>query len=1470
MASNPQFQVEDQTDEDFFDKLVDDDDDDDDVGVDLKVTATSSLASTASGLVFTDGEESDEVKPFENLSINEVDNSDKNDKRMGIDDLGGEFESEPIGVVKEVVDGNAKGVVEVEGIVEECNGVLESSSSFEFPTVVEANNENLGNGILSDTTTLSKIGGSAALGVKEVQWSTFSTDRTQNDCNGFGSYSDFLTELGEDAGDSNTIVVNNFDNEIKGISAHETHESVYLDSKSYGNYQEGYNYGTTAQQTTEGQDLNSSQYWESLYPGWKLDPSTGQWYQVDGYNAGVNVQGSAHSDPAGDWAASDGKTEVSYLQNSAQSVAGTVAESGTTESVTNWDQVSHLIDATGSESNWNQASQASDTTGTASEWNQVSQVNSEYPSNMVFDPQYPGWYYDTIAQEWRSLDTYISSPQSATEAEGQLKQNVSTSGDTFSHNHNQQTFDTYRENRNYISEGFGAQSQDFNSAESFGNYNQPGSNMWQHETAAKIESNTDYRQNQQSENHYRQNFYASNHVNQQISSDYIGTIPYYEKESKSQNAFSAVSGSQNLVHGRNFSQHFNQPRIEENEHKHISDDYSASSNLVNFPQQQFHVTHQLSYAPTPSSGRSSAGRPPHALVTFGFGGKLIVMKGNDSVGALSFGSQNPVGRSIRVLNLMEVVNGNADADAFAGGPGASDYFRSLCRQSIPGPLISGGGGIKELNKWIDERMVNSDSPDLDYRKGEALRLLLSLLKIACQHYGKLRSPFGADSVLKENDIPEAAVAKLFASAKKNGTQFGDYGAIAHCLQNLPSEGQIRATAAEVQSLLVSGRKKEALHCAQEGQLWGPALVLAAQLGDQVYVETVKQMALWQLVAGSPLRTLCLLIAGQPADIFSTANISMPGAVNIAQQPSQFGGKGMLDDWEENLAVITANRTKDDELVLIHLGDCLWKEKSDVVAAHICYLVAEANFEPYSDTARLCLLGADHLKFPRTYASPEAIQRTEIYEYSKVLGNSQFILLPFQPYKLAYAHMLAEVGRISDALKYCQAVLKSLKTGRAPEVETLRQLVSSLEERIRSHQQGGFSTNLAPKLVGKLLNLFDSTAQRVVGGLPPPVPSTSGGSTQGPEHYQQMGPRVSTSQSTMAISSLMPSASKERINEWATDNKMTMHTRSVSEPDFGRSPRQDQVDSSKEASSTNAHGESSGGGTFRFGRIGFGSQLLQKTVGFLRPRQGRQAKLGDTNKFYYDEKLKRWVEEGAEPPAEEMALPPPPTAAFQNGTPDYNLKTALKSESSPDNGSSGFKSPTLDQGSGIPPLPPTSNQFSARARMSVQSRYVDTFNKGGGNQTNLFQSPYISSTKPSSSANAKFFVPTPVSSIEETIDNNAEIIQDTSNINQIPSSSVLNDSLHSPAPSSSMNMQKFGSMGSISTKVTTVSGSSSAHSRRTASWSGSFDGNFSPAQGAEVKPLGEVLGMPPSSFVPSDMHSSASGGSFGDELHEVEL
>lgn len=108
--------------------------------------------------------------------------------------------------------------------------------------------------------------------------------------------------------------------------------------------------------------------------------------------------------------------------------------------------------------------------------------------------------------------------------------------------------------------------------------------------------------------------------------------------------------------------------------------------------------------------------------------------------------KNPVGGSISVLNLMDVMSERIDSSSLATG--ACDYIQTLCRNPFPGPLVGGNAGIKELNKWIDERIANPLFPDVDYRKGEVLRLLLSLLKIACQYYGKLRSPFGTDTLLK--------------------------------------------------------------------------------------------------------------------------------------------------------------------------------------------------------------------------------------------------------------------------------------------------------------------------------------------------------------------------------------------------------------------------------------------------------------------------------------------------------------------------------------------------------------------------------------------------------------------------------------------------------------------------------------------------------------------------------------------------
>ena len=101
----------------------------------------------------------------------------------------------------------------------------------------------------------------------------------------------------------------------------------------------------------------------------------------------------------------------------------------------------------------------------------------------------------------------------------------------------------------------------------------------------------------------------------------------------------------------------------------------------------------------------------------------------------------------------------------------------------------------------------------------------------------------------------------------------------------------------------------------------------------------------------------------------------------------------------------------------------------------------------------------------------------------------------------------------------------------------------------------------------------------------------------------------------------------------------------------------------------------------------------------------KAKLGEQNKFYYDEKLKRWVEEGAEVPAEEPPLPPPPTkSSFQNSIPESNLNGPPVGGGYTAYGFAEAKALNPSEpSSGMPPMPPTQNQFSARGRMGVRSR-----------------------------------------------------------------------------------------------------------------------------------------------------------------------
>lgn len=605
MASNPPFSVEDNTDEDFFDKLVNDDDD-----VDFKVTASS---ESGGHLMLTDGNESDEAKAFANLSINELDDTVEanldnvtSSNREGVEELSAEVEKNE--------DINKAGTVE-----EHVNPLI-SSSSFEFDDVGQnLGNDNWGAEVpydadvvkstiedLSDVAMVNKSsGGSGAPGVKEVDWSAFHADSTQNDINGFGSYSDFFGEFGgDDSGDAfSNLVGDSSKNGPQVVTSNDLHGSTYLDG-SYHQEQvnDGYVDGISADQGT------NLQYWESHYPGWSYDHSTGQWYP-EGYDVGASVQANVDPSISSTWGVAESQGELSYMQQTTQSAAGAINEAGTTESVTNWNQVS-------------QGSDATETTN----WDQVSHDNNGYPPHMLFDPLYPGWYYDAIAQEWRPLELYA---QSAAQVQDQMNHGEYSSTDTFSQNNNLKPEFVHGQGNSYIPQSFSSQGLDQNWAGTAVNYNPQNSRAWLPETASSGEVPSLYNGNQVMENNYGQNVSVSP---QQSNVHYGVKGPYYENLNQHQNDFSMQP---QFAVGGNLGQQFNDSKISQNDQKLFSNDFYSNQNSVNFPQQQIQNS-QIPYAP--ASGRSSAGRPAHALVTFGFGGKLIVMK-NYSTESMNFGSQ---------------------------------------------------------------------------------------------------------------------------------------------------------------------------------------------------------------------------------------------------------------------------------------------------------------------------------------------------------------------------------------------------------------------------------------------------------------------------------------------------------------------------------------------------------------------------------------------------------------------------------------------------------------------------------------------------------------------------------------------------------------------------------------------------------------------------------------------------------------
>uniref|UniRef100_A0A8C6QUM0 Protein transport protein sec16 n=1 Tax=Nannospalax galili TaxID=1026970 RepID=A0A8C6QUM0_NANGA len=210
-------------------------------------------------------------------------------------------------------------------------------------------------------------------------------------------------------------------------------------------------------------------------------------------------------------------------------------------------------------------------------------------------------------------------------------------------------------------------------------------------------------------------------------------------------------------------------------------------------------------------------------------------------------------------------------------------------------------------------------------------------------------------------------------------------------------------------LLLYGRKKDALESAMKNGLWGHALLLASKMDSRTHARVMTRFAN-SLPINDPLQTVYQLMSGR-----------MPAASTCC-------GDEKWGDWRPHLAMVLSNLNNNMDVesrTMATMGDTL-ASKGLLDAAHFCYLMAQVGFGVYTKkTTKLVLLGSNHSLPFLKFATNEAIQRTEAYEYAQSLGAHTCSLPNFQVFKFIYSCRLAEMGLATQAFHYCEVIAKSI-------------------------------------------------------------------------------------------------------------------------------------------------------------------------------------------------------------------------------------------------------------------------------------------------------------------------------------------------------------------------------------------------------------------------------------------------------------
>ncbi|XP_077441749.1 protein transport protein Sec16A isoform X2 [Vanacampus margaritifer] len=385
---------------------------------------------------------------------------------------------------------------------------------------------------------------------------------------------------------------------------------------------------------------------------------------------------------------------------------------------------------------------------------------------------------------------------------------------------------------------------------------------------------------------------------------------------------------------------------------------------------------------------------PHRCARFGPGGHLVqVLPNLPSAGQPAL---------VDIYNLETMLQNTLEQEEL---------------RSFPGPLVKEETHKVDVIKFSQNKAL-ACSHDNNLLDKDSARLLWDFIMLLCRQNGTVVGTDIADLLLKEHrsvwlpgkspneaNLIDFNNEPLARAEEEPGA--GPLSLLSDTFMTVPEN--VGKETERFRELLLFGRKKDALEAAMKGGLWGHALLLASKMDNRTHARVMTRFAN-SLPINDPLQTVYQLMSGR-----------MPASSTCC-------GEEKWGDWRPHLAMVLSNLTHTldlDTRTITTMGDTL-ASKGLIDAAHFCYLMAQTDLGVYTKkSTKMVLIGSNHTLPFYHFASNEAIQRTEAYEYAQSLGSQPCSLPNFQVFKLIYACRLAEAGLSSQAFHYCEVISRTV-------------------------------------------------------------------------------------------------------------------------------------------------------------------------------------------------------------------------------------------------------------------------------------------------------------------------------------------------------------------------------------------------------------------------------------------------------------